>query len=157
MNELRSLRVNVRGALLLVVGFLAAVAVMRDWTPTTAQTAPTRIAIVDTETVMLRSKLGKAMTAELQKIQQDGQREYNAAPNAANRDQIKQAIQQRYNAKRDQMIDAANAKIMPVIQAIGKELKAAAIFRKFESGLVYTDDTLDITNSVIQRVDAATP
>jgi hypothetical protein len=29
------------------------------------------------------------------------------------------------------------------------------IFRKFESGLIYADDTVDITSTVIQRMDTA--
>jgi len=28
------------------------------------------------------------------------------------------------------------------------------IFRKFESGLIYADDAIDITSAVVQRLDA---
>lgn len=153
----RSLLVNVRGALLLVTGFVAAVAVMTDWTPTTAQVSPTRIAIVDVETVLLRSKLGKAMTAELNRHNDDAQRRYNAETDPVKRQQIKLSAEKTYPELRDRLLANADTRMMPIIQAIGKELKAAAIFRKFESGLIYTDDSLDITSNVIQRIDAATP
>ncbi len=46
---------------------------------------------------------------------------------------------------------------MPVINQVGKELGYNMIFRKFESGLIYADDALDITTQVIQRLDAAAP
>ena len=35
--------------------------------------------------------------------------------------------------------------------AIGKEMGLAAIFNKFESGLVYASDAIDITDTVIKR------
>lgn len=45
--------------------------------------------------------------------------------------------------------------VMPIIQQIGEEEGYTMIFRKFESGLVYVDDTVDITDQVIQRLDQA--
>ena len=35
---------------------------------------------------------------------------------------------------------------MPVINQVGKELGYTLIFRKFESGLIYADEAIDITN-----------
>jgi len=157
MKYLKSLRMNVRGALLLVVGFVSAVAVMTDWTPATAQVSPTRIAVVDVEAVLTRSKLGKAIYAELNKHNEDAQRQYNAETDPAKRQQIKLSAEKKYTDTRDRLLANADTRMMPIIQTLGKELKAAAIFRKFESGLIYSDDTLDITNTVIQRIDAATP
>jgi len=52
---------------------------------------------------------------------------------------------------RDRELQALQAKISPVIDAIGKEMGLAAIFNKFESGLVYASDAVDITNNVIQK------
>ena len=50
------------------------------------------------------------------------------------------------------------AKIKPVIDAVGKEMGLAAIFNKFESGLVYASDAIDITDTVIKRFsDTAAP
>jgi outer membrane protein len=47
-------------------------------------------------------------------------------------------------------------KIMPVVNAIGREEKYTLLFNKFQSGLVYADEAIDITESVIRRFNAAT-
>jgi outer membrane protein len=58
---------------------------------------------------------------------------------------------------RDRELQALEAKIKPVIDAIGKEMGLAAIFNKFESGMVYASDAIDITDSVIKRFNDAVP
>jgi len=52
------------------------------------------------------------------------------------------------------LLDLEN-KIKPVIDAVGKEMGLAAIFNKFESGLVYASDAIDITDTVIKRFNDA--
>jgi outer membrane protein len=46
-------------------------------------------------------------------------------------------------------------RIMPIINQIGKERGLTLIFNKFQSGLVYADDTVDITDDVIRRFNTA--
>jgi outer membrane protein len=58
---------------------------------------------------------------------------------------------------RDRELQALEAKIKPVIDAIGKEMGLAAIFNKFESGLVYASDAIDITDTVVKRFNEANP
>ena len=58
---------------------------------------------------------------------------------------------------RDRELMALENRIKPVIDALGKEMGLAAIFNKFESGLVYASDAIDITETVIQRFNAANP
>ncbi|MGN6183707.1 MAG: OmpH family outer membrane protein [Thermoanaerobaculia bacterium] len=58
---------------------------------------------------------------------------------------------------RDRELQALEAKIKPVIDALGKEMGLAAIFNKFESGLVYASDAIDITDTVIKRFNDAAP
>ncbi len=58
---------------------------------------------------------------------------------------------------RDRELQALETKIKPVIDAIGKEMGIAAIFNKFESGLVYASDAIDITDTVIKRFNEANP
>lgn len=58
---------------------------------------------------------------------------------------------------RDKELAALEVKIKPVIDAIGKEMGLAAIFNKFESGLVYASEAIDITDSVVKRFDTANP
>lgn len=56
---------------------------------------------------------------------------------------------------RDRELAALEVKIKPVIDAIGKEMGIAAIFNKFESGLVYASDAIDITDTVIKKFNEA--
>ena len=56
---------------------------------------------------------------------------------------------------RDKALAELQTKIMPVIDQIGKEMGLAAIFNKFESGLVYASDAIDITDTVIKRFNDA--
>jgi outer membrane protein len=42
-------------------------------------------------------------------------------------------------------------RIMPIINQIGKERGFTLIFNKFQSGLVYADEAVDITDDVIRR------
>jgi outer membrane protein len=58
---------------------------------------------------------------------------------------------------RDRELQALEAKIKPVIDSIGKEMGLAAIFNKFESGLVYASDAIDITDTVIKKFNEAAP
>ncbi|HEX7807157.1 MAG TPA: OmpH family outer membrane protein [Thermoanaerobaculia bacterium] len=58
---------------------------------------------------------------------------------------------------RDRELQALEAKIKPVIDAIGKEMGLAAIFNKFESGMVYASAAIDITDTVIKRFNEAAP
>ena len=52
---------------------------------------------------------------------------------------------------RDRALLELESKIKPVIDSIGKEMGLAAIFNKFESGLVYASEAIDITDTVIKR------
>jgi outer membrane protein len=56
--------------------------------------------------------------------------------------------------KKNEALAAIDSKVMPVINRLGKERGYLIIFRKFESGLIYADDAIDITALVIQRLDA---
>lgn len=58
---------------------------------------------------------------------------------------------------RDRELQALEAKIKPVIDALGKEMGLAVIFNKFESGLVYASDAIDITDTVVKRFNEANP
>ena len=58
---------------------------------------------------------------------------------------------------RDRELQALEARIKPVIDALGKEMGLAVIFNKFESGLVYASDAIDITDTVVKRFNDANP
>jgi outer membrane protein len=46
-------------------------------------------------------------------------------------------------------------RILPIINQIGEERGITLIFNKFQSGLVYADDAVDITDDVILRFNTA--
>ena len=46
-------------------------------------------------------------------------------------------------------------KVLPVIEAVSKELGYTLVFNKFQSGLLYADDAVDITAAVIQKFNTA--
>ena len=52
---------------------------------------------------------------------------------------------------RDRALQDLEKQIMPLINQIGKEMGFAAIFNKFESGLVYASEAIDITDMVVKR------
>ena len=52
---------------------------------------------------------------------------------------------------RDRSLAELEQRIKPVIDKVGKEMGLAVIFNKFESGLVYASDAIDITDSVIKQ------
>jgi outer membrane protein len=56
---------------------------------------------------------------------------------------------------RDRALLELENKIKPVIDALGKEMGLAAIFNKFESGLVYASEAIDLTDTVITRFNTA--
>lgn len=56
---------------------------------------------------------------------------------------------------RDRELQALQVKIEPVIDSIGKEMGLALIFNKFESGLVYASEAVEITDTVIKRFNEA--
>lgn len=47
-----------------------------------------------------------------------------------------------------------NNRIMPVIEELGEEQGLTLIFNKFEAGLLFAHDRIDITQEVIERFDA---
>ncbi len=56
---------------------------------------------------------------------------------------------------RRKALDKLEARIMPIIETIGQEQGMTLIFNKFQSGLVYADETVDITDDVIRRFNTA--
>lgn len=168
-----------RSPLLLAVAFVLVWTWWFDRAPATAQAVPTRIAVIDTDMILRTSNMGKAVVEQLRKVQEakvkqadvmaqeikdlqdairsgqgpaDGAAQVEAKTNALRRfqDDAKREI----DKTRDKMLADIDAKMMPLITGVGKELNYAFIFRKFESGLIYADESADITNVVIARLNA---
>jgi outer membrane protein len=145
-----------------------------------------RVAVIDTEKILLSSVAGKKAIAELKKAQEAKETELRGKQQEIKdlQDKLSQGrlslaqdklaeiekqIEDReislrrlsddatrdLNKKKDEMLGGIDGKVMPVINQIGKEQGYTLIFRKFESGLIYADEAIDITTSVIQRLDQA--
>jgi outer membrane protein len=162
--------------------------------PAMAQAAPApaagtmKIAVIDTEKILMNSAAGKRALGDLKKLQDqkeaegrtkqqeikdlqakltDGRLSLAQDKLADMEKQLEDKVidlrrfqddaNRDLTKKRDEILGQIDDKVMPVINQVGKEMGYTLIFRKFESGLIYADDAIDITNSVIQRLDAANP
>jgi Skp family chaperone for outer membrane proteins len=153
--------------------------------PTAASAdATVKIAVIDTEKILLSSVTGKGALASMKKLQEtlenelkmmqqeikDLQTKIQDGRQSLSQDQLAQLQKQLddkltalrrkqddstrdLNKKKDEVLGEIDKKVMPVLNQIGKEMGYTAIFRKFESGLIYADEAIDITAMVIQRLD----
>lgn len=56
---------------------------------------------------------------------------------------------------RDKSLQDLERQLVPVIMEIGKEMGFAAIFNRYDSGIVYASDAIDITDVVTKRFNDA--
>ncbi len=75
------------------------------------------------------------LTVEIRRSQDDAQRELQT--------------------QQQEQFERIEGRVMPIITAVGEEFGYTMIFNKFQSGLVYAIDGIDITDLVIQRYDQA--
>jgi outer membrane protein len=144
-----------------------------------------RVAVIDTEKILLSSVAGKKAIAELKKAQEQKEGELRARQQEIKelqdklsqgrltlaQDKLAEMSKQledreialrrlsddatrELNKRKDDLLGGIDEKVMPVINQIGHEQGYTMIFRKFESGLIYADDAIDITSAVVQRLDA---
>ena len=146
-------------------------------------TAIPRIGVIDTEKILLSSSVGKKAVQELKAFQQKRESEVAqqaaqvsalqqrsrdaAAAGSANRETIANELRaavatlearrseakKEVEAKKEAMLQQIDAEAMPTINTMGKEMGYTLIFRKFESGLIFADDKVDITEAIIRRLD----
>ena len=103
---------------------------------------------LDADIAAKRISLSEDKLAEMQK---------QLADKRINMQRYAQDADREIGEARDRELQALEAKIKPVIDALGKEMGLAAIFNKFESGLVYASDAIDITDTVVKRFNEAAP
>lgn len=163
---------------------VAALALVAAVAAAPAQAQGPKIAVIDTERILLNSATGKKALADLKKVQEqkeaeartkqqeikdlqskltDGKLSLAQDKLAEMEKQLEDRVislrrfqddaNRELTKKRDDVLAQVDAKVMPVINQVGKEQGYTLIFRKFESGLIYADEAVDITNAVIQRLD----
>lgn len=152
----------------------------------TAQVSPTRIAVIDVQRVLSTSNPGKAVFAKLKQMQDERvararqmDAEARNLENELNKPTLtatqrttiakqlsdRRVAMKRYaedvekemNEARDREFLALDARLKPILEKLGKDMTLAGIFNKFESGLIYSSDSIDITETVIARFNAAAP
>ena len=89
-----------------------------------------------------RFTLSEERLAELSKQMEDGQIALQRFQDDAERE---------LDEARRRELGGLEGRIIPVINEIGAERGFTLIFNKFQSGRVYADDTIDITDDVILR------
>ena len=92
-----------------------------------------------------RLSLSEDKLAELQRQAEDKALALRRFQDDANRELAK---------KRDEVLAEVDKVVMPVITRYGQQNGYDLIFRKFESGLIYANDAVDITDEVIASLDA---
>ena len=181
---IRNLRWQSISLWLLVAAAISAAVWTLAVQPSSAQAVPTRIGVIDVQRVLGQSTAGKAATAKIKQLQESRMsrarvmdeelRKLNAELTAAGvtptrRAQLegqiadKRIAMQRFaedadkeiGTTRDRELLALETRIKPIVDGVGKEMQLAVIFNKFESGLVYVNPSLDITDTVITRFNAA--
>lgn len=143
-----------------------------------------KVGVIDIQEVLRTSISGKAALQRLQdaadrkkeflqqkeKELEDLQKQYNTAPiSGAKRDELETKIQNLIKDvnrfREDARIELQKAEekelakleeeVLPLIDQYGQEHGYSMVFGKFQSGLIYLDEPLDITGEIITKYDAA--
>ncbi len=69
-------------------------------------------------------------------------------------ERLQQDVQQELGLRQNELVSGITEMISQVIDVMGQEDGYTLIFNAVQSGLVYLDPTLDITDEIIQRVNA---
>lgn len=93
-----------------------------------------RLSLAEDKLAELEAQIDEK-TRGLQRAQEDAQR----------------ALQKR----RADDIKKVEQEVFPIINSVGREFGYTLIFNKYQSGLVFATDEVDITDLIIQRLDAA--
>jgi len=99
----------------------------------------------------LKTKKPTLLPAEIRRL------EKQRADKRAAMMQFAQAAEKELGEARDKELGEINTQTLPVVQALAREMSLAAVFNKFESGMIYSADSLDITDAVIARMNAPAP
>ena len=177
-----------RALLGLTLGLALAAPYAASAQPAAPSSGAIKIAVIDTEKILVSSAAGKKALAELKRLQEAKEKEFGAKQQEIKDlqakisdgrlslaqdklDDMQKQLEDKVIAvrrlqddatrdltkKRDDVLGQIDQQVMPVINQVGKELGYTLIFRKFESGLIYADEAIDITDSVIKRLDTAAP
>ena len=157
--------------------------------PAGAQTSDTpsgtfKVAVIDVQRILLDSKLGKDVVADLKQLKEQKEAEALGYQEEITtlRDRItggrlslsddrlsemEQELEQKViqyrrfqddaerelQKKQGETFSKVETEVMPIIVEIGQQNQYTIIFNKFQSGLLFASDEIDITDLVIQQFD----
>ncbi len=107
------------------------------------------------ELAALGKKIADGQNALAEDRLKDMRQEYQSKQLALTR--AGEDAQREFNQRQEEMLKEIERKVMPVIQQVGQEGGYTLVLRKFDSGLVYAAEGIDITAAVISRLDAQSP
>lgn len=119
---------------------------LRRQKQTEAESMQQRAADLQRQVEEGRLSLSQERLAELQKQLEDSVIALRRFNDDATRELTK---------KRNEVLDQIEQSVFPVINQIGEEGNYTLIFNKYNSGLVYADEAVDITARVIERYNAS--
>lgn len=93
-----------------------------------------RLSLADDKIAELEKQLEERVTA-FRRFQEDAEKDFNKT--------------------QEQTFADIERRMAPVIEKAGREGGYTLIFNKFQSGLVYADEAVDITNQIVERFNAA--
>lgn len=119
---------------------------LRDQKNMELQSKRTEVEQLRTRFAESRLTLAEDKLAEMERQLEDKAVELRRAQDDAQREVQKRQQEEFARIERD---------VMPIIQTVGKENGYTLIFNKFQGGLVFADDSVDVTDLVIERFNAA--
>lgn len=171
---------------LLAIGFVTAAA-MAGGGPLSAQAlAATKMGVFNADRIMAESRAGQQalalfnqlrdqrvaeLSAQQDEINNLRQQGLQAAPNSAQAaqlqrqiedrmlqmDRLQEDVQQELGSRQNELTGEITQRVGQIIEAIGQEEGYTLIFNSIQSGLVFVDPSLDITDEIINRLDASSP
>jgi outer membrane protein len=145
------LRLTVRSVVL--VSIMVAVAL-----PAVAQS---KVAVIDVQRVVTESKAqeGQNLQQEMAALQDQFNKQRFTVSEQRQAEMSKEIEDKQISIRRFQddaqrelqEAQRRELRILPIIDQIGKEQGYTLIFNKFQSGLVYADESVDVTDTVITR------
>jgi outer membrane protein len=93
-----------------------------------------RLSLADDKIADLEKQLEEKVTA-FRRFQEDAEKDFNKT--------------------QEQTFADIERRVGPIIEQAGREGGYTLVFNKFQSGLVYADETVDITDQIVQRFNAA--
>jgi outer membrane protein len=119
---------------------------LRDQKNTELQTMRTEVEQMRSKYAESRLTLAEDKLAEMERQLEDKAVDLRRAQDDAQREVQKKQQEEFARIERE---------VMPIIQTVGKENGYTLIFNKFQGGLVFADDSVDVTDLVIERFNAA--